>query len=108
MQWFPEIRVRGVLVMSTELDPSLVDRLSSRKIPGAFLDIGKAGPGISNIRVNYEKGIHQALEHLFGLGHRQIAVISGSDQFKAAPIPREALLSAMGKNQPSLPTSHVS
>ncbi len=107
VQRFLELRVRGVLIMTTEMDPSLVDRLSSRKIPVAFLDIGKAGPVISNIRVNYEKGIHQAVEHLFGLGHRQIAFISGSNQFKSAQIRRKAFLSAMEKHQPSLHTEPV-
>src|SRR5260370_16976334 len=80
---------------------------SSSKIAVAFLDIGKAGSVTSNIRVNYEKGIHQAVEHLFGLGHRQIAFISGSNQFKSAQIRRKAFLSAMEKHQPSLHTEPV-
>jgi len=102
VQRFLELRVRGVLIMTTEMDLSLVERLSSRKIPVVFLDIGKVGPVTSNIRVNYERGIHQAVEHLLGLGHRQIAFISGSSQFKSAQIRRGAYLSAMQKHRPSL------
>src|SRR5213082_180386 len=61
-----ELRVLGAMILTTEMDISVV-----------FLDIGKVGPHTSNIRVNYEKGVHEAVEHLLELGHRQIAFISG-------------------------------
>src|SRR5260370_35508370 len=72
-----ELQVRGVMILTTEMDLSVIQRLSSRRIAVVFLDIGKVGPHTSNIRVNYEKGVHQAVEHLLELGHRQIALIRG-------------------------------
>jgi DNA-binding LacI/PurR family transcriptional regulator len=69
-----------------------------------FLDIGKVGPHTSNIRVNYEKGVHQAVEHLLELGHRQIAFIGGPAHFKSAQFRREAFLRTMKKHRASLHT----
>jgi DNA-binding LacI/PurR family transcriptional regulator len=102
-----ELQVRGVMILTTEMDLSVIERLSSRRIPVVFLDIGKVGPHTSNIRVNYEKGIHQAVEHLLELGHRQIAFISGPVHFKSAEIRRQAFLRTMKKHKTSLHTEAV-
>ena len=102
-----ELQVRGVMIMTTEMDVSVVDRLSSRKVAVVFLDIGKVGPQISNIRINYEMGIQQAVEHLLELGHRQIAFISGPDDFKSAQFRRIAFVKAMKKYKSSLHTEPV-
>lgn len=102
-----ELRVRGVMILTTEMDLSVISRLSSQKITVVFLDIGKVGPHTSNIRVNYEKGVHQAVEHLFDLGHRQIAFVSGPVHFKSAQIRRRAFLGSMKKYRASLHTEPV-
>jgi len=102
-----ELQVRGVMILTTEMDLSVIERLSSRKIPVVFLDIGKVGPHISNIRVNYEKGVHQAVEHLLALGHRQVAFISGPMHFKSAEIRRQAFLKTMKKQSASMHTEPV-
>jgi DNA-binding LacI/PurR family transcriptional regulator len=102
-----ELQVRGVMILTSEMDLSVIERLSSRKIQVVFLDIGKVGPHISNIRVNYENGVHQAVEHLLELGHRQIAFISGPVDFKSAQIRRKAFLSGMKKHRASLHTEPV-
>jgi LacI family transcriptional regulator len=102
-----EMQVRGVMVMTSELDVSVIERLSSRKVAVVFLDIGKAGPHTSNIRVRYEKGIQQAVEHLLNLGHRQIAFISGPAHIKSAQIRRMAFLKVMKKYRSSLHTEPV-
>src|SRR5436190_17781534 len=99
-----ELQVRGVMILTTEMDLSVIERLSSRKIPVVFLDIGKVGPHTSNIRVNYEKGVHEAVEHLLELGHRQIAFISGPVRFKSAQFRRQAFLEMMTSHRASLHT----
>ena len=97
-----ELRVHGVMILTTEMDLSVIERLSSRRISVVFLDIGKVGPHTSNIRVNYEKGVHQAVKHLLELGHRQIAFIGGPAHFKSAQFRREAFLRTMKKHRASL------
>jgi DNA-binding LacI/PurR family transcriptional regulator len=99
-----ELRVRGVMILTTEMDLSVIHRLSSREIPVVFLDIGKVGPHTSNIRIDYEKGVHEAVEHLLKLGHRQIAFISGPVRFKSAQIRRQAFLETMKSHRASLHT----
>jgi LacI family transcriptional regulator len=102
-----ELQVRGVMILTTEMDLTVIERLSSRKIAVVFLDIGRVGPHTSNIRVNYEKGVHQAVEHLLELGHRQIAFIGGPADFKSAQFRRKAFLSTMKKHRASLHTEPV-
>jgi len=36
-----ELQVRGVMILTTEMDLSVIERLSSRRIAVVFLDIGK-------------------------------------------------------------------
>jgi len=99
-----ELRVRGVMILTTEMSLSVIERFSSREIPVVFLDSGKVGPHISNIRIDYEKGVHEAVEHLLKLGHRQIAFISGPVRFKSAQFRRQAFLEAMKNHRESLHT----
>lgn len=79
-----EQRVSGVAVMTSELDAALAERLAARAIAVVFLDVGQVGPYVSNIAVNYEKGIRAGVEHLLELGHRRIAYISGPQRLKSA------------------------
>jgi LacI family transcriptional regulator len=102
-----ELQVRGVMILTTEMDLSVIERLSSRRISVVFLDIGKVGPHTSNIRVNYERGVHQAVKHLLELGHRQIAFIGGPEHFKSAQFRLEAFLRTMKKHRDSLHTEPV-
>jgi DNA-binding LacI/PurR family transcriptional regulator len=102
-----ELQVRGVMILTTEMDLSVIERLSSRRIAVAFLDIGRVGPHTSNIRVDYEHGVHEAVEHLQQLGHRQIAFISGPVHFKSAELRRSAFINTMKQPRGSLRTEPV-
>jgi LacI family transcriptional regulator len=102
-----ELRVRGVMILTTEMDLSVIKRLLSQKVSVVFLDIGKVGPHTSNIRVNYEKGVHQAVEHLLELGHRQIAFIGGPSRFKSAQLRLQAFLRTMKQHQVAVDTKPV-
>src|SRR5437660_8140660 len=102
-----ELQVRGVMILTTEMDPSVIERLSSRRIAVAFLDIGRVGPHTSNIRVDYEHGVHEAVEHLLQLGHRQIAFLGGPEHFKSAQFRSQAFLRTMKKHRASLHTEPV-
>lgn len=92
-----ERRVDGVAVMTSEMDRSMIDKFSTRGIPIVFLDTGKVKKNISNIRINYEYGISEAIEHLLDLGHREIGFISGPLNLKSARIRRKAFLEFLKK-----------
>lgn len=90
-----ERKVDGVAIMTSELEPRLIEELARRKTPIVFLDVGEVSPLISNISVNYAKGIRESVRHLAGLGHRRIAFISGPNGLKSARTRRKAFLSCL-------------
>jgi DNA-binding LacI/PurR family transcriptional regulator len=100
-----EQRVSGVAVMTSEMDVALSRQLAEREIAVVFLDVGEAGAHTSNIVVNYEKGIRQAVEHLLALGHRRIAYVSGPQRMKSAARRKAAFVKTMKKYQASLHTA---
>ena len=72
-----EHRVEGVAVMTFGMEESLLENLKRRKIPLVIVDIGPPRPLVSNIRVDYQHGIRQGVQHLAALRHQRIAFISG-------------------------------
>jgi DNA-binding LacI/PurR family transcriptional regulator len=70
-------KVDGVAVMTSEMEDRLIHTFSKRQIPTIFMDTGTEVRGAAVVNVNYVQGVAQAMEHLFTLGHRKIAFISG-------------------------------
>jgi DNA-binding LacI/PurR family transcriptional regulator len=87
-----ERKVDGVAIMTSELDRHLLDELSHRRLPTVFLDVGKLKPLISNINVDYSKGIGEAVQHIVALGHQRIGFISGPLRLKSARTRRSTFL----------------
>ena len=97
---FIERKVAGVALMTSELDKSLIDELARCHVPVVFLDIGSAGICMSNIIVDYEAGIDEAISHLHWLGHRRIAYIGGPARLRSAAKRRAAFLDSMAHRLP--------
>ena len=72
-----ESRVRGVAVMTSQIDSRLVDAMLQAEVPVVALDWPRVGKGKSSLSIDYTTGIHEALEHLRELGHRDLGVIHG-------------------------------
>ena len=87
-----ERKVDGVAIITSEIDSHLLDELSHRRLPIVFLDVGKVKPLISNIKVDYSKGIGEAVRHIVSLGHQRIGFISGPLTLKSARTRRSAFL----------------
>jgi DNA-binding LacI/PurR family transcriptional regulator len=79
-----ERKVEGVAVMTFGIEEPLLEQLAKRKVPLVFVDVGPDRPGISVLKVDYQHGIRQAVQHLAALGHRQIAFISGPIRLHSA------------------------
>jgi len=94
-----ERKVEGVAVMTSEMESSLIGQLTDRHMPLAFIDVGPSAPHISNICVNYQVGVRQAVQHLRRLGHRRLAFISGPLTLKSARLRREAFLQCFTEAQ---------
>jgi len=90
-----ERRVDGVAILTFGMEETLIEHLRFRKVPMVFVDVGPDVPGIANIRVNYQNGIRQAVQHLAALRHTRIAFITGPLHLKSALARREAFKLSM-------------
>jgi LacI family transcriptional regulator len=93
-----ERKLDGVAIMTSEIDPGLTDSFARHKVPLVFLDVGKVGRGVSNVKIDYAHGIAQARAHLHELGHLRIAFISGPVNLRSAWERREAFLKRLSEN----------
>jgi DNA-binding LacI/PurR family transcriptional regulator len=78
------LQVPGVAILTSQIDPSVMDVIAGRNIAAVYLDLGKVARFISNITIDYEHGIAEALEHLTALGHRRIGYIGGPPHLHSA------------------------
>jgi DNA-binding LacI/PurR family transcriptional regulator len=93
-------KVAGVAIMTSELDSALIDELARRHICVVFLDLGAHAERMSNIVVDYEIGIEEAIRHLVSLGHERIAYLGGPNRLRSAAKRLEAFQAAVAKHLP--------
>lgn len=91
-----ERKVAGVAVMTSELDPLLIDELARREVSVVFLDLGFAGAHMSNLIVDYRTGVEEAVGYLYSLGHRRFGYIGGPRHLRSASKRLEAFQHALG------------
>ena len=90
-------RVDGVLIMSSSMSDNWLAELARNNVPAVVLDwdVHDGNGNLSLIRVDYERGIHQAVDHLIELGHRRFAHVSGPVELLTTKLRREAFLDAL-------------
>ncbi len=102
-----ERKVDGVAIMTSEMDPELIQMLNGRGIPIVFLDTGAVGPGISDISLDYDSGVDQAIDHLTSLGHRKIAFVSGPVNLASARTRQAAFLASLRRKNLECPDEFI-
>jgi LacI family transcriptional regulator len=90
-----ERKVDGVAIMTSEMDLGLITELARRGVPLVFLDVGRVGPRMSHVLIDYAHGIRQAVDHIVGLGHKRVAFIAGPLNLQSARTRRQAFLDGM-------------
>lgn len=90
-----ESDVRGVAVMTSSLEKSFTAELIAAGIGLVFCNLGPAETLTSNISIDYQRGISQAIEHVISLGHRRAAVISGPEDNRTAVTIRQSLVAGL-------------
>ncbi len=90
-----ERRVEGVAVLTFGMEDSLLEDLRFRKVPLVFVDVGPPVAQVSNIKINYQQGIRQAVQHLAALRHEHIAFITGPLNLKSAKARKDAFEESM-------------
>lgn len=100
-----ESDVRGVAIMTSSVDKGATAELRAAGVAVVFCNLGPPEHMISNISIDYQHGISQAIEHVVELGHRRAAVIAGPSNNRTAITIKQALLT--GLNQRDLHPSAV-
>jgi len=93
-------RVAGVLLMTSEVDQTLIDELANLDIPAVFYNLEPTARPISNVVVDCEIGIDQALSHLVSLGHSRIAHVAGPHTTRAGSQRLSAFLHCIARYLP--------
>jgi LacI family transcriptional regulator len=94
-------RVIGLAAIVSEIEPGIIDELVSSKLPVVFYDVGPAKRNITNIRLNYRKGMEKVAEYLHVLGHRKrIAWVGHHIEFSPLFERRNALVDAFQRLAP--------
>jgi len=68
-------RVAGLAAIVSEMDADLMDELTGNRIPVVFYDVGVPRQNITNIRVNYRRGMEKLTSYLYSLGHRRVGFV---------------------------------
>jgi LacI family transcriptional regulator len=68
-------RVAGLAAIVSEMAPELMDELNASGIPVVFYDVGTPRGNVTNIRVNYRRGIEKVVDYLHDLGHRRLGFV---------------------------------
>lgn len=95
-------RVAGLALVISEMDPSLIQELSEGDIPVVFYDVGAPKHNISNIAVNYAKGIERVVNYLHELGHRRMAFISHHPNLGPLTVRERAFRHTVAENIPPI------
>jgi len=99
--------VDGVAVMTFGIEEDLVKKLVEGEFPLVFIDAGPKLPNIRVLKVNYNEGIREAVQHLAALGHRSIAFISGPLRLRSALARRDAFLNSMAELGLAVPEEDI-
>jgi LacI family transcriptional regulator len=68
-------RVAGLAAVVSEMAPELIEELTGSGIPVVFYDVGAPRRNITNIRVNYRRGIEKVIDYLHSVGHQRLGFI---------------------------------
>jgi LacI family transcriptional regulator len=90
-----ERRVDGIAILTFGGDDALIDMFNSRNVPVFAVDHDCPGPLLRTVRIDYEHGIREAVQHLAALGHVRIAFIGGPAHLRTAAMRRDAFKGCM-------------
>jgi len=94
-----ESDARGVAIMTSSLDQREVAELTAAGIGTVFCNLSPAGRLFSNISIDYQCGISQAIDHVVQLGHQVAAVIAGPEDNRTAVTIRQALTAGLSERK---------
>jgi DNA-binding LacI/PurR family transcriptional regulator len=91
-------RSDGIVLVVSEAAPATVEQLRALRTPVVLLDpVGGSDPSFATVGATNWSGGLSAVEHLVGLGHRRIAVLSGRPELMCSQQRVEGYRAALGR-----------
>jgi DNA-binding LacI/PurR family transcriptional regulator len=90
--------VRGVAVVTSSIDTNMTSQLIDAGIGTVFCNVCPPSKLVSNICIDYQRGVLQAIEHIVALGHRRAAVIAGPESSGTANNIKQALVTGLNRH----------
>jgi DNA-binding LacI/PurR family transcriptional regulator len=81
--------------MTSEMSPTLIEEIISQNIFVTFFDFGMVSNVTSNLKLDYLVGIREAIDHLYGYGHRRIAFVGGRSSLRNVKARQVAYVACM-------------
>lgn len=88
-------RVAGLAALVSEIQPDIIEELSSAHFPVVLYDVSTAHQNLTNVRLNYRKSMEKLAGYLHMLGHnKRIAWLGHHVEFTPLSDRRDALINA--------------
>jgi LacI family transcriptional regulator len=100
-------RVAGLAAIVSEMDSHLMQVLTDSRIPIVFYDVGTPQKNITNVRVDYRKGMRKIVEYLHSLGHSRMAFLGHHSTLGPISERRTTFLDTVARFSPSAETQIV-
>ncbi|MGE5571191.1 MAG: LacI family DNA-binding transcriptional regulator [Rhodospirillales bacterium] len=95
-------RPAGLAMIVSEMEPSLMAELAGANIPIVVYDVGTTKANITNIRVNYGKGMQKMALYLHDLGHRKVAFVGHHTSLGPLNVRKKSFLDMMAALAPEV------
>lgn len=100
-------RVAGLAAIVSEMDAELMKFLTDTNIPTVFYDVGKPRHNITNVRVDYRKGVTKTVEYLSTLGHTRMAFVGHHTSLGPVNERKKTFLETVARCSPGAETQVV-
>jgi len=91
-------RVDGIALVASEVETGPFESLMRYHVPLVTLDRRQAGEWVSDVSIDFESALEDAVRHLKQHGHRRIAFIGGVAGLKTSTTRAQAFIKALSKS----------
>lgn len=94
-------RVAGLAAIVSEMDADVMQVVTDSRIPTVFYDVGTPQKNITNVRVDYKKGMKKIVEYLYSLGHSRMAFVGHHSSLGPISERRKTFLETVAQRSPT-------
>src|SRR5262249_29842516 len=100
-------RVARLAAIVSEMDSRFWQTLGDVKMPMVFYDVGTQQKNITNVRVDYRKGMRKIVEYLNSMGHKRMAFLGHHSSLEPINERRKAFVETIERISPGAETKIV-